>query len=264
MGSFKRLILTISVIIISVILIWLTQGGIIDAMIEPVRLITGSTHSWVSKQNQIYSTNQSTQNRLNDLELKNASLSNELVRIKEVELENERLRSMLKLPFEENKDRYEYVSALIIERSPNTWYDTFVIDKGSKDGIKADDVVTSPSGILGKVSKVTGEHTALVVSLSDVHNNISLINSRSRDVIIAQGAKDNRLKSKILYAKADMQVGDIMLSSGLGTIYPRYIPVAKIVKINKEDIDPTPTIEMEMLGYDKYWEQVMVFRPKTQ
>jgi len=264
MGSYQRLALVISVILISAVLLWFTQGGIVDAILYPFRTTATNTQSWLSEQSRIYSTNKATQEKLAAIELQNASLSAELARMKEIELENERYKNILKLPIDENSDKYDHVTARIIERSPNAWYDAFVINKGSRDNIKVDDVVSTPTGIIGKIIKVSGPDTSVVLSLSDVHNNISLINQRSRDVLIAQGAKDKMLKSKILYSRADMKEGDILLSSGLGAIYPRYIPVAKIVKITKQDIEPLPTIEMELLGYDKYWEEVIVFVAKPQ
>lgn len=259
MGSYQRLALVISVILISAVLLWFTQGGIIDVILYPFRTTATSIQNWFGEQSRIYSTNKATQEKLAAIELQNASLSAELAKMKEIELENERYRNILKLPLDENLDKYGHISARIIERSPNAWYDAFVINKGSRDNIKVDDVVSTPTGIIGKIIKVSGPDTSIVLSLSDVHNNISLINQRSRDVMIAQGAKDNMLKSRILYAKADMKEGDILLSSGLGAIYPRYVPVAKIVKITKKDIEPLPLIEMELLGYDKYWEEVIVF-----
>ena len=178
-----------------------------------------------------------------DLEETKISL-NEL---KALEVENSDLKKMLKI--NEKYNHFNKIYANIITRSYDSWNESFVINKGSKDGIKLRQSVIAENGLVGYISKVeekTSEVTTILDSSSAVSVEISNINA----LALVKG--DNSLKDKneiklvnIPIAK-ELAKDEIIYTSGIGELYKKGIPVGKISEVvnKKNDIDRFATVKI--------------------
>ena len=150
--------------------------------------------------------------------------------------ENERLRQMLN--FKNQRTEYDYLGCDIIGKSGDNWLDGFVINRGTEDGVKDRMVVVTGAGLVGQVTSV-GSNWAIVQSL--VNENIAvaaMLNSTRENDGVVKGYRDynDKLLAKLYYLPLNSQVkeGDLVLTSGLGGLYPKEIKVGKVISVEED------------------------------
>ena len=165
-----------------------------------------------------------------NLKVELEDLKAELNRLEEIKRENARLESLLRL-----KERMEgrAFAARVIGRDPSHWSQFVVINKGNRDGVRGNTVLVHPNGLVGKVV-AAGRRSARAILLVDAESRVSAMNQRTRDVGLIQGGGSPMLKMTYLDRFSDIQVGDIIVSSGLGGIYPKAIPIGKVEIVGME------------------------------
>ncbi len=140
---------------------------------------------------------------------------------------------------EENPD-YEFCSASIVTRNTADVYDSFTLDKGSLDGISANDPVIYGNNIVGLVKDV-GLTTCTVKTILDPTLNISVYEIKSRENgysnTTAALSYDGLCKISGLTKETAVAVGGIVCTSGLGGIFPRDLTVGTITAIKTENTD---------------------------
>ncbi len=157
-------------------------------------------------------------------------LKSELLDLDETKHKIVRLESLLKL--KENFIK-KGVVAQVIGRDPSHWSQFIVINKGSRDGVKKNTVLVNGDGLVGKVV-ASGPHWSRAILLTDSEARASALNQRTRDVGLIEGIGSLSLKMTYLDHHSDIQVGDKIISSGLGGIYPKGIPIGKVELVGKE------------------------------
>lgn len=151
--------------------------------------------------------------------------------------ENERLKGLLEL--ENQIDRFEPVTASVIGKDAGNWFNVFTVNKGKDAGIKENTPVISPKGVIGRVSQV-GKNWAKVVSVINYDHSVSGMISRTGDLVQIDGdlslMKDGLCKMTVITEGADIIIGDTVVTSGIGGIYPKEIFVGTVTEFrnNKE------------------------------
>lgn len=144
--------------------------------------------------------------------------------------ENENLREMLN--FQLSSPEYEHISADIVSIDPDTGFSLFTINKGSQDGIEEGMTVVFGDGLVGKIDEVSST-TSKVVSITD---QIAIFNGQDTstgDYIRITGGEDNILIGQVAHDAA-VNVGDIVVTSGIAEVYPQGIIVGTIESIEEE------------------------------
>jgi rod shape-determining protein MreC len=144
--------------------------------------------------------------------------------------EGERLRELLGLRRAVPMDT---IAAEVVGRDGVPWFRTLTIDKGEADGVALDAPVMSPTGVVGRVF-ATGTRAARVQVLLDRDSGAGVLVERSRvsGVVSGQvsgpatGADD--LVLKYVPDRADVAVGDVVVTSGLDGIYPKGLVVGRV------------------------------------
>lgn len=158
----------------------------------------------------------------------------ELVVANKVFLENE--YEMLK------STSYSLISADIKSKDPSNFFIRYTINKGEKDGVSVDDIVvvgarydetTVLEGVIGKVYEV-GSSWSKVTSILDERNNISIKLTRNLENGVLNGMGEKGLSGYMLNATADVKVGDRLVTSGLGGVYPKDLYIGSVVDIQEE------------------------------
>jgi len=141
--------------------------------------------------------------------------------------------------------KYDLVNAQIIGKDPGNWFDRFIIDKGSKDGIKKNDPVIQAievedeiieEGLVGRVTEV-GENWAKVVAIIDEGSNVSFNVIRTQDGGIVSGNVEGNLNGYLFDSKADIVRGDKLITSGLGGIFIKGLYIGEISEVTKKSDD---------------------------
>lgn len=173
----------------------------------------------------------------------------------ELELENQRLSGLLGM----KKRSPDFVAAArVISSGIRQWPEVIIIDKGSSVGIKKDMAVRTPEGLVGKTMEVMPGYSK-VLFLTDVNFSVSVRLQDRRIEGVLSGRGDGRCALKYISRDEKIEPGVLLITSGLDRIFPKGIPVGRIVRVDKGDelfleILVNPIIEPSMI------EEVMVFK----
>ncbi|GEM_PF-6490126 len=180
------------------------------------------------------------------LKKENLKLKERLRELSFVERENKKLKSLLNIK-DYLKRRVLY--ARVISWVGDYWELDFILDKGRADGVVAGMAVIGARGIVGIVTKVD-EHVSRAISNLDPKFSIHVEDYRSkvRGILCGDGAF---LRLKYILPHMDVKPGDILVSTGVGGIFPGGIVVARVVRVSKSieshflDIVAEPTDRLE-------------------
>lgn len=160
--------------------------------------------------------------------------------------ENEQLKKMLDFK-EENKD-LNLTAARVIAKEQGNWFNQFKIDKGTNDGIENNMAVISDQGVVGYISSA-GTTSSLVVSIIDPGSSLGAQVVRSGDITIVEGdteyLKKGLCKMSYISSNSVVMVGDSIVTSGLGGVYPKGILIGKVKEVTTDvhGISQNATIE---------------------
>ncbi len=159
-----------------------------------------------------------------------AELQEENNSLREKAIASERLRNLLRFSREIPRPM---LPVQIIGIDPSSWFRTVVIDKGTKHGVNRGMAVVSPEGIVGHVLQIS-PHCAKVLLITDFNSSVDAIIQRSRANGLVEGNGETLCRLKYAPRTHDIQLGDRVVTSGLGGRYPKGLMIGKITKINKK------------------------------
>ena len=157
--------------------------------------------------------------------------------VKNLEDENKKLRELTGK--EKSRGDYTEVQASVVSRNPDKWYDLVGIDKGAQQGIKKDMAVVTPKGLVGRVKSVS-QFTSSVELLSSMSrtNRVSAIVQGQENIFGLIEGYDKE-KQLLLFTKissdAKVEKDQLVVTSGLGDIFPKGLAIGKIA-----DVQPDP------------------------
>ncbi|MBI1986939.1 MAG: rod shape-determining protein MreC [Nitrospinae bacterium] len=128
---------------------------------------------------------------------------------------------------------YETVAAEVVARDSTSWYEVVIINRGTRDGIKNGMAVVAPEGLVGQVFQVS-PHGSKVLLITDFRSSVDALIQRSRHSGILIGSSREICEMKYLPMNADVHPGDWVISSGMGGIFPKGLPIGRIVRVNKK------------------------------
>jgi rod shape-determining protein MreC len=177
----------------------------------------------------------------------------------EIDQENRRLREQLGFS---RTISYQHIPAEIIGRDPDNLYKAFAINKGKHSGVNNNMAVIAfhggTQGLVGKVIRA-GQFESLVLPLYDVSCSVAarLAVSRYEGIVEGQGSPDEPLVMRFIQkrAKDEINYGDMIVSSGLGGVYPAGINIGRVTGINDRDYEISmdlvlePVIDFSRLEY---------------
>jgi len=159
-----------------------------------------------------------------------AELREENSLLREKAIASERLRNLLQFS---KKIPRSMVPAQIIGIDPASWFRTILIDKGTNQGVNRGMAVVSPEGIVGHVLQASPRY-AKVLLITDFNSSVDAVVQRSRAKGLVAGNGENRCRLKYAERTEDINVGDRVVTSGLGGRYPKGLMIGKISKIEKK------------------------------
>jgi rod shape-determining protein MreC len=157
-------------------------------------------------------------------------LTQKLNAANEVELENKRLKETLSF---KQKSSYKLIAARVIGRTPDNWSSVIIIDKGRYNGIKRGFVAITYLGLVGRVIETT-ESTSKIMLINDPDMGISSEVQRSRQEGLVSGTIGSFLVMRYLPQDCDVQISDVVITSGLTETYPKGLLIGKVVGIADE------------------------------
>ena len=175
------------------------------------------------------------------------------VRVSDLEAENEKMREELKL--KRVLSKFSTVNGTVITRNPDQWMETLVINVGSNEGIKKDMAVMSGKGLIGRIVEVNA-NSSKVLLLTSQQQNVGKVSAR---VQTGKGNSANGIVSSFDYEsgyykmtqvdpKAEIKVGDQVITSGLGGIIPSTLLIGDVASVSMDDYGLFQEVEINPIG----------------
>jgi rod shape-determining protein MreC len=201
----------------------------------------------------------STAEKNRELEEENRQLRAELLQLAEIRQSNERLRKLL--DFQEETALPALPARVVAEDSTN-WFRSIVIDKGSADGVREGLPVVAAEGVVGRVIR-SAPHAARVLLVTDASSAVAALsqNNRARGVCRGQGGF---LTLEFTLRQKDIKVGDRIVTSGTGGVFPKGVPLGQVVRVERksyglfQSVILVPAVDFFRL------EEVLVLRPEEE
>ena len=177
------------------------------------------------------------------------SLKRENSQFKELLAAHERLRSLLQ--FKEVIQR-PVVAAQVIGIDPTGWFKSVIIDKGKNAGLSWDMPVVNASGVVGRIVSVSNNY-AKVLLIIDQNSAVDCLTQRSRDRGMVKGTSGQICKMDYMAKSSNAAVGDLVVTSGLGGLFPKGLPVGEISEVKEgeaklfKEIDVMPSVDFSKL-----------------
>jgi rod shape-determining protein MreC len=183
--------------------------------------------------------------------------ANLLLRQEHLEEENRRLRVLLDMR-ERQPAEGRVAEILYSARDPFTR--RVIVDRGTQHGVEAGQAVIDEIGIIGQVTR-TYPLTSEVTLLTDKDQAIPVQVQRSGLRAVLAGAGAGAMELRFLATNADVQAGDVLVTSGLDAVYLPGLPVAKVLKIDRDNSFAFARITCEPLaGVERHGEVLILGR----
>jgi rod shape-determining protein MreC len=159
--------------------------------------------------------------------------------------ENAQLRSLLKL----TPDRaVSYVTARVIANSGGAFARNLLVNAGSDRGIVSGQAAITGEGLVGRVEEV-GTRAARILLITDLNSRVPIVVERSRQRAILSGDNSPRPLLRYLDPAGAARIGDRIVTSGEGGVFPPGLPVGAVVTIDDEAPRVAPYVELSRVEY---------------
>lgn len=208
-----------------VIRVWAQTAA--DFVQSPVTTVTSSVSGYfgsIANLRTASSENDALKQRVQELEV-------ELKAKEDLATENQRLNALLNL---QEKAKYKVLNARIIGRDPSVWFDASIVNRGSLDGVKLNMPVVTNGGLLGRVTAVgplTSQVDLVTRDKSGVGAVVGEIAGSNALGVVMGTSKSELIEMRYVPGSAEVQVGQIVYTTGQDGIYPAGLKVGEIVQV---------------------------------
>jgi rod shape-determining protein MreC len=163
------------------------------------------------------------------LRRESAAAQRRIDQLEEQVLETQRLQRLLAL---RQVSQAEFLAARVVGKDATNWFKTILVDRGSVEGVQRGLPVLGADGLVGRVVEVTPT-SAKVQLLTDPVSAVGGLIQRTRVTGIVSGNLGAGARVRYLPLLADVTVGDEVITSGMGGLFPKGIPIGRIAKVER-------------------------------
>ena len=245
----KKYLIVTAILIISIIAVYfsaldrentLAYDNAVGYIVEPVAKLFNAVSNKTSDFFEYFSNKKLMVNKNYELDNRVMELEHENSKLKALEIENERLRNLLN--FKEQNPDFKLSACTVISKDTSNYYSTFLIDKGTNDGIKTNMPVVGSKGVIGYIVE-TGATFAKVQTIIEGGSSLGCVVTRTGNTAVCEGdtalLKDGLMTMIYVSKEMNLVEGDIIETSGLGEIYPAGIAIGRIKEIKTQAITKT-------------------------
>lgn len=231
----------------------------VNTVATPVRMVGAVVATPFNAIGNVFTNLSAPQETLSELKRKNEELSSELAQLTEAQKTAERLESLLGLQSTYN---LQSTAARIIGTTGDAWSQTVTIDKGSANGFEIGMPVCNSGGVIGQIIEVSAA-TSTVRLINDESSGVSAMVQSTRAQGILQGQPDGTLMLSYVPADADVKVGDVVITSGLGGRFPKGLPLGTVSSVSRAANATYYTIVVRAISTAESNEEVLVITSLT-
>jgi len=188
---------------------------------------------------------------LRDARVENQHLRTELAESKDAWLKAQeevklaqQLRALVNWPAPQP---YIKVTARVVSRDANQWFNTVVIDRGTLSGISKDQPVVTPEGLVGRVIDVAPNAARVLLMTDERHGAGALIGqlTESRLLGVVRGRNNYLCEMKFVAGTEDIKPGETAITSGKDGLYPAGLVIGRVTRVEKGSPTTPFLIEIE-------------------
>ena len=186
-----------------------------------------------------------------------AELRGELHQYREAYQQQQRLRDLLGF---RSPALHNTVIAEVVGIDPSQWAEAVTINKGRQNRVYKDTVVVTHQGLVGRTIEIS-PHYATVLLLTDRRSAVDALVQRTRARGIVVGKSRRRCEMRYVDFHADIRIGDTIISSGLGEVYPKGLLIGTVISVRQksyelfQDVEIKPAVDLTKL------EEMLVLAP---
>jgi rod shape-determining protein MreC len=233
---FRRYALLLTVLLVSLFLLTVqTRGGgptraadLVALVVTPAQSLLAAVHRGALGAWQTFTDWKSVRSENMALRADNERLRVQSLQARETDQENRRLRRLLAL-----RDRIPLTTLTgeIIGREGGGWARSITVNRGRADGVAQQMPVIVPEGLVGRVAQVRSG-ASVVQLLNDPTSTVGAVVQRTRTPGLVEGEPGGGVRFKFMARDgAGVAPGDLVVTSGLGTLFPKGIPVGRVTAI---------------------------------
>ena len=187
--------------------------------------------------------------QLEALRSQNDELRKRVSDLEEARLENQRLKGIVSFA---QASKTRTLGARVIGRTTNSWEGFITIDRGTADGVGPRMPVVGPAGLLGQTVDVTANSTRVRL-ITDPNSGVAAMLQSKRVPGVVRGSLEGNLTLDFVSIDTTVRAGDVVITSGLGGVFPKGLLVAEVTKVRKsasdlyQNIDLTPSARLSGL-----------------
>jgi rod shape-determining protein MreC len=221
------------------------------------RTVVGVEHVWEKYFGlvNVYEENKKLRAELESLRMENA-------RYHEMMATHNRLQDLLQF---KEKTGWQMIAAQVIGRDPTGWFKSVIIDKGENSGLKVNMPVVNSEGIVGRLVSVSPNYSKVLLII-DQNSAVDSLNQATRDQGILKGASTKICKLDYLLKTSRMAPGDTIITSGLGRVFPKGLPVGRVISVEDRPGALFKNVQVQPMVDFSRLEEVLVIveeRPST-
>ncbi len=226
----------------------------------PVRYIGATASVPFQGLGNVFANLTSDQESLSDLKAENERLQARNAELEESEQTAKRLQDLLNL-----KDSYSLQStgARIISSSTDSWSSTVTINSGSASGLTVGMPVMASNGVIGQIVEC-GATSSTVRLLTDENSSVSAMVQSSRAQGMLKGSATGQVTLDMIASDQEVSVGDVVVTSGLGGVFPKGLPLGKVTNVEKAAGSLYLQISVEVFAGTENFEEVLVITSLTE
>ena len=224
----------------------------LNSLVSPIQYVADAPQKLFSALSENVMTRQALKVRNRQLEKDNLHLKADRLLLTQLQNENKQLRELLN---SERKFTNKRMITEVMSLRSDPFTHQLLIDKGALDGVYLGQPVINEQGVVGQVSQV-GSTTSRVLLIVDASHGIPVRVLRNDVIAIVHGSGEwNKLNVPFVQSNADLQEGDLLVTSGLGGRFPAGYPVATISRFNYQegalyaDVTATPVAKLDRSRY---------------
>lgn len=226
----------------------------------PIRWVGSAATTPIQGLGNVFTNLTTDQEKLSELKAENERLAARNTELAEYEQTAKRLESLLGL---QSLYNLKSTGARIISGSTDSWSSTVVIDKGSSVGITVGMPVTDANGAIGQIIRCD-THTSTVRLITDENSSVSAMVQASRAQGYLRGSVDGTLRLSLVRTDQTVEVGDTVVTSGLGGVYPKGLPLGTVISVERVTGSMYYSIEVEPFSSAESFEEVLVITSLTE
>ena len=189
-----------------------------------------------------------------------SKLKGEVFALRGLKNENARLQGLVGF---KNQGGYETIAAHVIGMPTSNWWSSVVIDKGFVDGVRRNMPVIAGGGLVGQVAEVSRDASKIML-LNDAQSGVSVQVQQTGEVGIIKGQlRGENLALRFISRDSSIAKGDVIVTSGLGGLFPKGIYVGKVASVKQSALSLYKIVEVAPATDFSQLEEVLIIKNES-